>query len=193
MPGSLSILDGCTIFVDVRTEEGDDASDLFVDMLQGLGAKILTRGVGQTCTHVVYKNGLASTIAKVRLMDEESRPHVVGIGWVVECAEKRERADESKFAVDTEGMHVAGASKRRKSVLPRPMAITSGPMDAFMEFSRLNKSGDSSGSARDSSMAMLDDSTDYDANTTIDVGSKVSKLTPLEVARRRGTMASRPT
>ncbi|KLO13632.1 hypothetical protein SCHPADRAFT_827682 [Schizopora paradoxa] len=157
MPGSLSILDGCTIFVDVRTEEGDDASALFVDMLQGLGAKILTRGVGQTCTHVVYKNGLASTIAKVKLMDADGRPHVVGIGWVVECAEKREQADESKFAVDIEGLHVAGASKRRKSVMPQPMAITSGPMDAFMEFQRM-KNGDSSGSAKDNSIVMLDDS-----------------------------------
>lgn len=40
MPGSLDILDQCTIFVDVRTEEGEDAGALFVDMLRGLGAKV---------------------------------------------------------------------------------------------------------------------------------------------------------
>ena len=40
MPGSLDILDKCTVFVDVRTEEGEDAGALFVDMLRGLGAKV---------------------------------------------------------------------------------------------------------------------------------------------------------
>lgn len=39
-PGALAVLRGCTIFVDVRTEEGDDAGGLFVDMLRGLGAKV---------------------------------------------------------------------------------------------------------------------------------------------------------
>ena len=41
MPGSLDILDKCTIFVDVRTEDGEDAGALFVDMLRGLGAKVI--------------------------------------------------------------------------------------------------------------------------------------------------------
>lgn len=37
---SLKILKRCTIFVDVRTEQGDDAGSLFVDMLKGLGARV---------------------------------------------------------------------------------------------------------------------------------------------------------
>jgi hypothetical protein len=37
---SLKVLKSCTIFVDVRTDEGDDAGGLFVDMLKGLGAKV---------------------------------------------------------------------------------------------------------------------------------------------------------
>jgi hypothetical protein len=37
---SLKVLKPCTIFVDVRTDEGDDAGGLFVDMLKGLGAKV---------------------------------------------------------------------------------------------------------------------------------------------------------
>ena len=93
--------------------------------------QVLSR-VGQTCTHIVYKNGLASTLTKYkyvsltlsrlsvclcedlpavyRLLDEP-RPKVVGIGWVVECAEKRARVDESRFQVDLEGINVAGALK----------------------------------------------------------------------------------
>ena len=99
--------------MDVRTEEGDDAGALFTDMLRGLGARILTAGVGQTCTHVVYKNGSPSTITKVKLMDEPARPKVVGIGWVVACAENRERTDETKYEVDIESVNVAGGAKVR--------------------------------------------------------------------------------
>ncbi|KAL5521315.1 hypothetical protein ACEPAG_9239 [Sanghuangporus baumii] len=139
MPGSLDILDQCTVFVDVRTEEGEDAGALFVDMLRGLGAKVLTR-VGQTCTHIVYKNGLSSTVTRYRLLDEP-HPKVVGIGWVVECAEKRARVDESRFQVDLESLNVAGTLKRRRSFLPKqiPSSYASGPMDAFL-------SGSTSGS-----------------------------------------------
>jgi len=36
----LEILKDCVIFVDVRTEDGEDAGSLFVDMLRGLGAKV---------------------------------------------------------------------------------------------------------------------------------------------------------
>ena len=34
------VLKDCTIFVDVRTEDGDDAGGLFVEMLKGLGARV---------------------------------------------------------------------------------------------------------------------------------------------------------
>lgn len=40
MPGSLDVLNKCTIFVDVKTEDGEDAGALFVDMLRSLGAKV---------------------------------------------------------------------------------------------------------------------------------------------------------
>jgi hypothetical protein len=38
--GALKVLKKCAIFVDVRTEDGDDAGSLFVDMLKGLGARV---------------------------------------------------------------------------------------------------------------------------------------------------------
>ncbi|KAH7102206.1 hypothetical protein BKA62DRAFT_617813 [Auriculariales sp. MPI-PUGE-AT-0066] len=96
---TLDVLKHCTVFVDVRTAEGDDdAADLFVEMLRGLGARILTR-MSTRLTHIIFKSGLPSTVAKYRML-REPRPAVVGIGWVVECAEKRERVDESRFAVD---------------------------------------------------------------------------------------------
>ena len=94
----LSVLKHCTVFVDVRTDEGDDAAALFTDMLRGLGARILTR-MSTSLTHIVFKSGLPSTVSKYRMFSDP-KPAVVGIGWVVECAEKRERVDESRFAVD---------------------------------------------------------------------------------------------
>ncbi len=36
----LEILKECVIFVDVKTEDGEDAGSIFVDMLRGLGAKV---------------------------------------------------------------------------------------------------------------------------------------------------------
>lgn len=40
MPGSLNVLKDCVVFVDIRTEDGEDSSALFVDMLRGLGARV---------------------------------------------------------------------------------------------------------------------------------------------------------
>ncbi|KAI0318532.1 hypothetical protein OF83DRAFT_1022245, partial [Amylostereum chailletii] len=106
---SLKVLKQCTVFVDVRTDDGDDAGGLFVDMLRGLGAKVLGR-VGQTCTHIVFKNGLVSTLTRYRL-SPEPKPLVVGIAWVVECVEQRSHVDEARFAVDLEGVNVAGVNR----------------------------------------------------------------------------------
>jgi hypothetical protein len=45
-----------------------------------------------------------------RLM-REPKPIVVGISWVVECAEKCRRVGEENFLVDLEGVNVAGNNK----------------------------------------------------------------------------------
>ncbi|KAH9918813.1 uncharacterized protein B0H18DRAFT_882571 [Fomitopsis serialis] len=128
------VLRECTVFVDVRTDDGDDAGGLFVDMLADMGAKVLTR-VGQTCTHVVFKNGLLSTLTRYRLL-KDPRPLVVGIAWVVECAEQCTRVDESRFLISLDGVNVAGTQKVRliaangvasfddRCIVPVPLAAT---------------------------------------------------------------------
>ena len=40
VPETLKILNDCTIFVDVRTDDGDEAGSLFIDMLGGIGARV---------------------------------------------------------------------------------------------------------------------------------------------------------
>ncbi|KAI0090493.1 hypothetical protein BDY19DRAFT_991938 [Irpex rosettiformis] len=116
-PKTLKILRHCNVFVDVRTDDGDDAGSLFVEMLTGLGARILGR-VGQSCTHIVYKNGLMSTLTRYRLLNNP-KPAVVGIGWVVECVEQRARVEETNFLIDIEHASIAGSNKRRRSMLPK--------------------------------------------------------------------------
>lgn len=53
---------------------------------------------------------MAILIFGVRLL-QDPKPHVVGIAWVVECVEKMQRVDESKFAIDLENVNVAGVNK----------------------------------------------------------------------------------
>ncbi|KAG6891493.1 hypothetical protein C0992_005632 [Termitomyces sp. T32_za158] len=119
-PESLTCLKDCVIFVDVRNDDGDDVGSLFIEMLEGVGARILTR-VGQTCTHVVFKNGLMSTINRYRLL-RDPKPLVVGIAWVVECVEQKKHIDEARFLVDLDGVNVSGTNKRRRSMLPKLMS-----------------------------------------------------------------------
>ncbi|KAI0684857.1 hypothetical protein C8T65DRAFT_593178 [Cerioporus squamosus] len=110
-PARLGVLKDCRIFVDVRTDEGDDAGGLFVEMLESLGAKIASK-VGSRCTHVVYKNGLMSTLSRYKLLSDP-KPHVVGIAWVVECAEQCKKVDEGLFHVNLDLVNVAGVNKVR--------------------------------------------------------------------------------
>ena len=65
----------------------------------------------------------------------EPKPFVVGISWVVECAEKCRRVGEENFLVDLEGVNVAGNNKvslmyRHIRVLRfRPDILTSNSVD----------------------------------------------------------------
>ncbi|KAG6866388.1 hypothetical protein C0991_004671 [Blastosporella zonata] len=162
-PESLKVLKDCVIFVDVRNDDGDEVGSLFVEMLEGMGARILTR-VGQTCTHIVFKNGLMSTINRYRLL-RDPKPLVVGIAWVVECVEQRMKVDETKFLVDLDSINFSGPSKRRRSMLPKLISHD------FEERQSSDVEGDVSMDGSTSSMTQDDN------------------LTPLEKARRRKTAA----
>lgn len=114
------IFHGVTVFVDVRTAEGDDSSAVFVDILRNGGAKvslnssivITTQSMNSilyllqvlskptdNCTHVVFKSGKASTLIWWR-KQPLPKPHIVGIGWVTRSKELGQRAGEETFQVD---------------------------------------------------------------------------------------------
>ncbi|PFH50879.1 hypothetical protein AMATHDRAFT_3512 [Amanita thiersii Skay4041] len=158
---NLGFMKDCVVFVDVRTDDGDDAGSLFVEMLRDAGAKILTR-VGQTCTHIIFKNGLLSTMSRYRML-RDPKPFVVGIAWVVECVEQRKLVDETNFLVDLDVINVAGVNKRRKSFLPKLVTQTFNDGDTQEE----NHEGDESMEGSNSSLILDND------------------LPPLERARRR--------
>jgi len=109
------------IFVDVRTEDGSDASAMFVQMLKRLNAKIITRP-GTTATHIVWKSGLQSTLTRYSVM-EAPKPLLVGIGWVVQCVEKKQKVDEKRFLVDVKEAEVHFGGKRRKSLQVKDRSI----------------------------------------------------------------------
>ncbi|KAJ6495703.1 hypothetical protein C8R47DRAFT_973778 [Mycena vitilis] len=159
----LTVLKGCIVFVDIISDIGDDSVRSFItDMLKNLGARVLG-SVGQTCTHIVYKNGLRSTYNRYKALPDP-KPHVVGMEWVVQSAEKRAHEDEAPYLIDMDDMNTT-AAKRRKSMLPRMM---SGGMDDD------NMDGDHSFSFESSSSSFLLD-------------DELSHLAPLERARLRKT------
>ncbi|KAJ9101068.1 hypothetical protein QFC21_003286 [Naganishia friedmannii] len=92
------IFHGVTVFVDVRTAEGDDSSAVFVEMLRAGGARVLSKPT-DNCTHVVFKSGKVSTLIWWR-KQPLPKPHIVGIGWVTRSTELGHRAVEETFQVD---------------------------------------------------------------------------------------------
>ncbi|KAJ7877688.1 hypothetical protein B0H14DRAFT_2342252 [Mycena olivaceomarginata] len=99
----LSILTGCTVYVDIVSESGDDSAKLLItDMLKQLGARVLG-SVGQTLTHIVYKNGRPGTVAHYKALPEP-KPAVVGMEWVVRSAETGAHAVETPYLIHIDDM-----------------------------------------------------------------------------------------
>ena len=65
------------------------------------------------------------------LRELEHKPKVVGVAWVVECAEQRIKVDEEKYMVDLDMVHIPNfATRKRRSMLPQPPKIQlGGPPD----------------------------------------------------------------
>ncbi|GAA5843118.1 hypothetical protein JCM9279_001867 [Rhodotorula babjevae] len=108
--GNRAALQGVVACVDVRTAEGDDSGMVFVDLLKSMGARVTTRPSSVT-THIVFKAGRPSTLQSYRSLSPASRPHLVGIAWVVRCAELGAHADEAPFKVEDAAAPMPGLGK----------------------------------------------------------------------------------
>lgn len=107
-------LKGVVAFVDVKTDDGACAGDLWSEMLRSLGAKVSicspTRCIEanlqvnvrltSAVTHIIYKSGLPTTLAWYRRQDQEERPYIVGVGWLLKSKKAGEKLDEAEFTVD---------------------------------------------------------------------------------------------
>ncbi|KAF9783767.1 hypothetical protein BJ322DRAFT_1007657 [Thelephora terrestris] len=187
----LKILKSCIVFVDVKTDEGDEAGGLFVEMLKGLGARTLS-SVGQTCTHIVFKNGHTNTVKRYREL--EHKPEVVGVAWVVECAERRTKVDEEKFRVDLSLVHIPNfASRRRRSMLPQPPKIQPGDVadlgESLGQASNSFESAIESEPSTEGKGTICKERLSVSDQTTFSLSVDLSDLPPLERARRRSMLA----
>ncbi|KAI9889088.1 MAG: hypothetical protein M1814_005812 [Vezdaea aestivalis] len=145
---SEGILKGATVFVDVHTAEGADASGIFVDLLTSMGARCVkswswnprafmapqfsadeTPALAKVgITHVVYKDGGRRTLEKVRAAIKTGVPVAcVGVGWVLDCEREGVRLPEALYDVDTSTLP-RGGHRRRKSMEPRALANLNGTL-----------------------------------------------------------------
>ncbi|KAJ3896435.1 hypothetical protein GG344DRAFT_72266 [Lentinula edodes] len=97
----LTVLEGCTVFVDVWMSDGQDTSSLYIDIAKNLGARVVKR-IGPQCTHVVYTSGRERTVDQYFALDEAKRPKAVGASWLRDCKQAAARLDEERYLVDLE-------------------------------------------------------------------------------------------
>ncbi|KAL4815406.1 hypothetical protein BDW67DRAFT_185686 [Aspergillus spinulosporus] len=136
-------LRGAVVYVDVHTTEGEDASGIFVELLQQMGARCIRNWswnprvsvspdeeassvngkVG--ITHVVFKDGGVRTLEKVR--QARGLVKCVGVGWVLDCESRNEWVDEAPYTVDS-SIIPRGGAKRRKSMEPRALSNVNGTL-----------------------------------------------------------------
>ncbi|WVQ64708.1 uncharacterized protein L199_002875 [Kwoniella botswanensis] len=130
-------LNGVRAFVDVRTDDGEDSSRVFVDILKGLGARVFARP-SETCTHIIYKSGKPSTLSWYRKQKQEQedryqdedrdqdtpKTFIVGIKWVMRCKKFGKKLDEKDYEVDISEEDVF--QKKRKSMEPKSLAASQG-------------------------------------------------------------------
>ncbi|KKK23912.1 hypothetical protein P175DRAFT_0497224 [Aspergillus ochraceoroseus IBT 24754] len=143
VPAAELCLRGAVVYVDVHTTEGEDASGIFVELLQQMGARCIKNwswnphsslspvdGVDPKeskvgITHVVFKDGGVRTLEKVRYA--AGLVKCVGVGWVLDCERENKWLDETPYAVDS-SIIPRGGAKRRKSMEPRALSNVNGTL-----------------------------------------------------------------
>ncbi|KAJ6187533.1 hypothetical protein N7519_002441 [Penicillium mononematosum] len=141
-------LHGAVVHVDVHTTEGEDASGIFVELLQQMGARCVKswswnprsslspvddvepKDLRVGITHVVYKDGGLRTLDKVK--KAAGLVKCVGVGWVLDCERENQWLDETPYAVDS-SIIPRGGAKRRKSMEPRALSNVNGTLVRISE------------------------------------------------------------
>ncbi|KAL8400728.1 hypothetical protein RB594_000943 [Gaeumannomyces avenae] len=129
-----ALLRGAVVFVDVRTSEGADSSEIFVELLTQMGAVCLrswdwipdeadsASKIG--ITHVVFKDGSNQTLQKVR--ESGGVVQCVGVSWVLDCERENEWLEEAPYCIDTSLTPRGGGGRRRKTMDPNAFSNING-------------------------------------------------------------------
>ncbi|KAL1614118.1 hypothetical protein SLS54_009974 [Diplodia seriata] len=94
------LLNGTAFLVDVRTADGEDAGDLFIPLLEEMGAKVVSEwdGIDDSISHVLFKDGAVETLEKVAAAGGAVK--AVNIGWVLDCERFNKRVVEEDYLVE---------------------------------------------------------------------------------------------
>jgi hypothetical protein len=151
-------LRGAVVHVDVHTTEGEDASGIFLELLQQMGARCVkswswnpraspsavddvdTKEANSKVgiTHVVYKDGGLRTLEKVK--HAAGLVKCVGVNWVLDCERENKWLEETPYTVDC-SIIPRGGAKRRKSMEPRALSNVNGTLVRTAEPSTPSASG----------------------------------------------------
>ena len=134
-------LQGVRILVDVRDQDGEDASALWTEKLRDVGAKVYTkipqvprksRSSSSTKIEriesekvyapavdcIIYKNGKPATLHYHRSQIEAGRKIIiVGVNWILHCLREGKRVDENDYLVEVGKQAIF--SGRRTSMTPK--------------------------------------------------------------------------
>ncbi|PWN93045.1 hypothetical protein FA10DRAFT_257422 [Acaromyces ingoldii] len=115
---SRRFLRGLVILVDVREQDGDDASSTWVEMLRSMGAKVMVRASERRLSHIVFKSGKPATLHHFRAQPDP-KPLVVGVNWVLRCAEEGRKVNEEDYLVEVGKQAVFLKTRRKSSMAPK--------------------------------------------------------------------------
>lgn len=115
---SRHFLAGLVVLVDVREQDGDDASSTWVEMLRSMGAKVMVRASERRLSHIVFKSGKPATLHHFRAQPDP-KPLLVGVNWVLRCAEEGKKVLEEDYLVEVGKQAIFQHRRRRSSMAPK--------------------------------------------------------------------------
>lgn len=112
---TVRFLQGVSVLVDVRDQDGEDASADWVEQLCRVGAHAVNKlpseyetqhgRLSESIDCIVFKNGKPATLRWYRSQIQKGRDlPVVGTNWILHCIQEGARARESDFLVEV-GKH----------------------------------------------------------------------------------------
>ncbi|KAF2085150.1 hypothetical protein K490DRAFT_68036 [Saccharata proteae CBS 121410] len=111
------LLFGTSVFVDVRGKDGGDASDIFIELLEEMGAQIVQNWSNNNMpiSHVLFKDGELRTLEKV--VASNGSVKCVNIGWALDCERFNKWVPESSYLIDLSTIPGQTPAKRPTTTL----------------------------------------------------------------------------